>query len=191
MPVKFQSDWTILNTNLAASRLYEILRKDVFSDIEDIETGPSWQPIVQAMFQYRDCLSRHWDFHFKDKTVVILSYRYNGNPYTSGDFYNEDEMVLILIRQSWDQLIFIMQIPILVRQHLYIEIALWSITAWDFKTPEVRARPFLIKVSAWVNATFFLIPHNRSASLQHIKLISRQNRNASDCFQCHSARLFW
>ena len=37
VPVKFQSDRTILNTNLAASRLYEILRKDVFSDIE---TGP-------------------------------------------------------------------------------------------------------------------------------------------------------
>ena len=38
VPVKFQSDRTILNTNLAASRLYEILRKDVFSDIE---TGPN------------------------------------------------------------------------------------------------------------------------------------------------------
>ena len=37
VPVKFPSDRTILNTNLAASRLYEILRKDVFSDIE---TGP-------------------------------------------------------------------------------------------------------------------------------------------------------
>ena len=35
--VKFQSDGTNLNTNLATSRLYEILRKDVFSDIE---TGP-------------------------------------------------------------------------------------------------------------------------------------------------------
>ena len=39
VPVKFQSDRTILNTNLAASRLYEILRKDVFSDIE---TGSWW-----------------------------------------------------------------------------------------------------------------------------------------------------
>ena len=35
--VKFQSDRTILNTNLAASRVDEILRKYVFSDIE---TGP-------------------------------------------------------------------------------------------------------------------------------------------------------
>ena len=34
VPVKFRSDRTILNTNLAASRLYKILRKDVFSDIE-------------------------------------------------------------------------------------------------------------------------------------------------------------
>ena len=38
VPVKFQSDRTILNANLAASRLYEILRKNVFSDIE---TEPS------------------------------------------------------------------------------------------------------------------------------------------------------
>ena len=34
VPVKFQSDATISSTNLVASRLYEILRKDVFSDIE-------------------------------------------------------------------------------------------------------------------------------------------------------------
>ena len=37
VPVKFQSDTTIYSTNLVASRLYDILRKDVFSDIE---TGP-------------------------------------------------------------------------------------------------------------------------------------------------------
>ena len=40
MPVKFQSDRTILNTNLAASRLYKILRKYVFSDIETESCGP-------------------------------------------------------------------------------------------------------------------------------------------------------
>ena len=34
VPVKFHSDRTILKTNLTASKLYEILRKDVFSDIE-------------------------------------------------------------------------------------------------------------------------------------------------------------
>ena len=39
VPVKFQNDTTIQSTNLVASRLYEIIRKDVFSDIE---TGP-WQ----------------------------------------------------------------------------------------------------------------------------------------------------
>ena len=39
-PVEFQNDQTMLNTNLAASRLYEISRKDVFSDIE---TGPRFQ----------------------------------------------------------------------------------------------------------------------------------------------------
>ena len=37
MPVKFHSDTTIYSTNLVASRLYEILLKYVFSDIE---TGP-------------------------------------------------------------------------------------------------------------------------------------------------------
>ena len=46
VPVKFQSDRTILNTNLAASRLYEILRKDVFSDIE---TGPRCLLIEQRL----------------------------------------------------------------------------------------------------------------------------------------------
>ena len=34
VPVKFQSDSTVLNTNLAASGLCEILRKDIWSDIE-------------------------------------------------------------------------------------------------------------------------------------------------------------
>ena len=49
VPVKFQSDWTILNTNLAASRLCKIL-EDV---LLDIETGP-WVP-----FRYKDCLSSY------------------------------------------------------------------------------------------------------------------------------------
>ena len=53
VPVKFQSDRTILNTNLAASRLYEILRKDVFSDIE---TGP-WS---QTDFFFCYCANRPW-----------------------------------------------------------------------------------------------------------------------------------
>ena len=37
VPVKFQSDRTFLNTNLAASRLCQILQEDV---LLDIETGP-------------------------------------------------------------------------------------------------------------------------------------------------------
>ena len=44
-------DRTILNTNLAASRLYEILRKDVFSDIE---TGPCFLHTV-----LRSCCHGH------------------------------------------------------------------------------------------------------------------------------------
>ena len=42
VPAKFQSDRTILSMNLTASRLYEILRKDVLSDIG---TGP-WRPCL-------------------------------------------------------------------------------------------------------------------------------------------------
>ena len=46
VPVILQSDWTILNTNLAALRLHEILQQEVLSDVE---TGPcllteSWDP---------------------------------------------------------------------------------------------------------------------------------------------------
>ena len=37
VPVNFQSDRTILNTNLVTSRLCDILQQDVLSDIE---TGP-------------------------------------------------------------------------------------------------------------------------------------------------------
>ena len=55
VPVKFQNDRTNLNTNLAASRLYEILRKELFSDIE---TGP--RSLVE---QTVECCSI---FHFKD-----------------------------------------------------------------------------------------------------------------------------
>ena len=47
VPVKFQNDQAILNTNLAASRLGEILRKDVFSDIE---TGPWSQWTGQSLY---------------------------------------------------------------------------------------------------------------------------------------------
>ena len=59
MSVKFQSDQTILNTNIAASRLYEILPKDVFSDIE---TGP-W---IRASFETRPA----W---FSDSSAAMLT----------------------------------------------------------------------------------------------------------------------
>ena len=36
----------------------------------------------RAPSQYKDGLSRYGDFHYKDKTVVRLSYLYNGNSYT-------------------------------------------------------------------------------------------------------------
>ena len=62
VPVKFQSDRKILHTNLAASRLYEILRKYVFSDIE---TGP-WT-------QSHHSLLRNMDY----VTSVILHMRVN------------------------------------------------------------------------------------------------------------------
>ena len=45
VPVKFQSDRKIIHTNLAASRLCEILWWDILSDIE---TGP-WSPLEQTV----------------------------------------------------------------------------------------------------------------------------------------------
>ena len=35
-----------------------------------------------TLSQHEDSLSRYGFFHYKDKTVVTLSYLYNGNPYT-------------------------------------------------------------------------------------------------------------
>ena len=64
VPVKFQRDWTILNTNLVASTLYEILRKHVFSDIE---MGP-W------LLMSRDHLQPwYWSFRI-NSTVVCYQY---------------------------------------------------------------------------------------------------------------------
>ena len=55
MPVKFQSDTTIWSTNLVGSRLHEILRKDVFSDIE---TGP-WPRYNGTTLYYVNVWSRY------------------------------------------------------------------------------------------------------------------------------------
>ena len=53
VPVKFQSDTTIESTNLVASRLYEILWKDVFSDIE---TGPRcWHRSTRSPVSFSGC----------------------------------------------------------------------------------------------------------------------------------------
>ena len=62
----------------------------------------------QGMFQYKDRLSMYRDFHYKDKTVVRPGIGIS----------------IIKIRWLWDYLIFvIMRITILVRWHLYIEMA--------------------------------------------------------------------
>ena len=69
VPVKFQSDRTILNTNLAASRLYEILRKDVFSDIE---TGPRFLICWVCVPHMRLCIPI-WSrvCHRSPKTLIV------------------------------------------------------------------------------------------------------------------------
>ena len=36
----------------------------------------------RALFQYKDCLSRYYDSHYKDKTVLKQSYLYIGNLYS-------------------------------------------------------------------------------------------------------------
>ena len=77
--VKFQSDRTILNSNLAASRLYEILRKDVFSDIE---TGPS--PLVRI-----PNIRTNYDFTYISCRIFV----YNREWYLSGHYWNY-QMVL-------------------------------------------------------------------------------------------------
>ena len=79
VPVKFQSDRTILNTNLADSILYEILRKDVFSDIE---TGP-W-------LLSRNCLSRDLE---RERHTENLD---------GGEFVRNGDLVLAEW-QSWGQ----------------------------------------------------------------------------------------
>ena len=63
VPVKFQSDRTILNTNLAASRLYEILRKDVLSDIE---TGPGTRSVPWRHHVLNTLRPRQKGHHFAD-----------------------------------------------------------------------------------------------------------------------------
>ena len=70
-PVKFQSDWTILNPILAALRLHDILLWDVLSDIE---TGPRGayliippsaipQPPLQWRHNERGSVSNHQRLH--------------------------------------------------------------------------------------------------------------------------------
>ena len=88
VPVKFQSDRTILNTNLAASRLYGILRKDVFSDIE---TGlwSLWSCWIISHYctqsNKRSLQTRH--FNSKVETLVFVSGKANF-------VYKESRMVI-------------------------------------------------------------------------------------------------
>ena len=54
-----------------------------------------WQPFCSglnelsltlwALIQYKDHLSSYMDYHYKDETVMRLSYHHNGNPYTKKD----------------------------------------------------------------------------------------------------------
>ena len=46
-----------------------------------------------ALYQYKDHFSRYGDSYHKDKTVMRLSYFYNGNPYTN-------KMGIFISRQS-------------------------------------------------------------------------------------------
>ena len=69
VPVKFQSDRTILNTNLAASRLYEILRKDVFSDIET-EPRISEAPFAVDLQMWNNSLYISNELHLPDLKIL-------------------------------------------------------------------------------------------------------------------------
>ena len=49
------------------------------------KTGLSWTPYTvntRAPSQYTNALSRYGNLHYKVKTVIKLSYIYNGNTYT-------------------------------------------------------------------------------------------------------------
>ena len=37
---------------------------------------------ISVLFQYKDCLSRYRDSHYKDKAFMRLSYLYDGSSYT-------------------------------------------------------------------------------------------------------------
>ena len=90
---KFQSDRTILNTNLAASMLYKILRKDVFSDIET-EPGASHTMTVIASHPIR-----------------LLPYRLgrwalDKNPSPNAGFYGMEAIWTFNFREGWDAIIY-------------------------------------------------------------------------------------
>ena len=84
-------------------------------------TGP-WFNIKMSSCQYRIS-------HCGDETVVRSSYLHNGISYTGkmSSLYwiralsSQVWHLIIKIRRSHNHLIFIMGIPILIRQHLYIE----------------------------------------------------------------------
>ena len=57
-----------------------------------------------VLFQYKDCLFRYRDFHYKDEAFVTLFYLYCGNSYTS-------ETVLYIEMASW--------LYDTIRSHLY------------------------------------------------------------------------
>ena len=86
VPVKFQSDQTILNTHLAATRLCEILRKDVFSHSE---TGPCWHlPELLALMPAAGFSSpTNVDFH-KSRHIQM-------SPHLSGYIHQQSHNSLV------------------------------------------------------------------------------------------------
>ena len=66
--------WEIFLFQEKKNLTYKIADVKGLHDLMD-KSGP------RTPFQHKDLLSRFRDYHFKDKTVVRLSYLYNGNSY--------------------------------------------------------------------------------------------------------------
>ena len=78
--------------------------------------GSKSKTYIRVEFQYKDHLFRYWYSHYKDKSIVRLSYIDDGNSYTG-------RIPIMKIRWWWDHLIFMTGIPVLLRRNLYIETA--------------------------------------------------------------------
>ena len=71
-----------------------------------IKTDHLWSAcwlITRALCQYKECLSMYGDFHYKYKTLMILSFLYNGDFYAARttSVYHDDVVKWKLVPRYW------------------------------------------------------------------------------------------